>query len=441
MESSKLSKSQQEAKAYIDAHHLEKQVGEMLNSLVQAKDPSPTIFMIKYLAGQCSPEELYENGVSVQGVLPQATPLIKFPTFPNSCTSLLKQYLTKDLWEKYSEKKTKHKGDLHSIIRVGVEHPDNPVGVHATDEEAYSVFEGLLLPIAEELHRWNSRLQHKGLLDPHGFDSAKLGPDSRFVQSVRVRVLRNFTGFPFAVILNPQERERIEQKAVQVLQETAEGQYIPLASESALSQYPNKSFHRNALLLSSQAYQDWPKSRGIYVAEQGKILVNVNSEDHLKIYSVAEGGDLKAPWARVVALASKLEGKTSFATDPHLGYLTTFPSYLGTAMKITFRLSIPNVQASEQLPELLSGQPVAYKTVADDVIELYNTKSLGINEVEIAQMMDRVIEGLVKREEELSMGNNSPDRMEVEFAEITDERELFLARKFWDRWIAGTLRK
>ena len=49
-ESKNLSKAQAKARAFIDEHNVEKILGEMLNSLVHAKDPQPIIFMIKYLS-------------------------------------------------------------------------------------------------------------------------------------------------------------------------------------------------------------------------------------------------------------------------------------------------------------------------------------------------------------------------------------------------------
>jgi hypothetical protein len=42
----------------------------MLNSLVHARDPNPTIFMIKYLANLVSEQELTENGIQISGPLP-----------------------------------------------------------------------------------------------------------------------------------------------------------------------------------------------------------------------------------------------------------------------------------------------------------------------------------------------------------------------------------
>ena len=77
----KLSKAQIEAKTYVDTHNLEKIIGDMLNSLVYAKDPYPTVFMIKYLASLATPEELSENGIKIESFTEQKLPAeSKLPT-------------------------------------------------------------------------------------------------------------------------------------------------------------------------------------------------------------------------------------------------------------------------------------------------------------------------------------------------------------------------
>ena len=45
-ESKNLSKAQAKARSFIDEHNVEKILGEMLNSLVHARDPQPIIFMV-----------------------------------------------------------------------------------------------------------------------------------------------------------------------------------------------------------------------------------------------------------------------------------------------------------------------------------------------------------------------------------------------------------
>ena len=82
-ESKNLSKAQAKARSFIDEHNVEKILGEMLNSLVHARDPQPIIFMvssllalahlltlclrftvqIKYLSNLVTEQELNENGI------------------------------------------------------------------------------------------------------------------------------------------------------------------------------------------------------------------------------------------------------------------------------------------------------------------------------------------------------------------------------------------
>ena len=59
------SKAQQEAKAYVEYHGLEKLIGDMLNALVYAQDPSPPIFMIKYLASFVPSDELAAKEIHI----------------------------------------------------------------------------------------------------------------------------------------------------------------------------------------------------------------------------------------------------------------------------------------------------------------------------------------------------------------------------------------
>ena len=45
-----LSRAQEKAKAYMEEHNIDKTIGEMLNSLVHSRDPSPIIFMVSTFA-------------------------------------------------------------------------------------------------------------------------------------------------------------------------------------------------------------------------------------------------------------------------------------------------------------------------------------------------------------------------------------------------------
>merc|ERR1712176_317405 len=61
--------------------------------------------------------------------------------------SLLKKYLTKDIFEKLKNIKTKQGCDFKSCIQSGIDNLDSGIGVYASDGDAYTVFADLLNPI------------------------------------------------------------------------------------------------------------------------------------------------------------------------------------------------------------------------------------------------------------------------------------------------------
>lgn len=115
-----LSKAQEKARLFIEEHKVEKVISEMLNSLVHARDPNPIIFMIKYLANLVTEQELNENGIQVSGPLPQRIPIITYPKFDESCSSLLKKHLSRDIWSNMKKKSTSKGGNIQMCVKSGV---------------------------------------------------------------------------------------------------------------------------------------------------------------------------------------------------------------------------------------------------------------------------------------------------------------------------------
>jgi hypothetical protein len=80
-----------------------------------------------------------------------------YPTFTPYHHSLLKEYLTPDVWKKLSNRKTSFGTTIEDIIRAGVSlpigaSPPRRVGVLVGDAECYTVFKELLEPIISHYH-------------------------------------------------------------------------------------------------------------------------------------------------------------------------------------------------------------------------------------------------------------------------------------------------
>ena len=55
-----------------------------------------------------------------------------------------------------------------------------------------------------------------------------------------------------------------------------------------------------SVLGDANGYDDWPAGRGIFFSNNKKFLVWVNEEDHLRIISMQNGGNLAEVWQRLV---------------------------------------------------------------------------------------------------------------------------------------------
>jgi len=79
-----------------------------------------------------------------------------------------------------------------------------------------------------------------------------------------------------------------------------------------------------ALLAAAGAGRDWPNNRGIFCADSRKFFVWVNEEDHMRIISMEEGGDIVGIFSRwskgVEKMRTVLEELGSgFQFDDHFG--------------------------------------------------------------------------------------------------------------------------
>ena len=89
--------------------------------------------------------------------------------------------------------------------------------------------------------------------------------------------------------------------------------------------------------------RDWPSGRGIFHNDAKSFLVWINEEDQLRIISMQKGADLLAVFTRLSIAAGEIEKVAKFAHDDHLGYITSCPTNLGTAMRGSVHIKLPNL--------------------------------------------------------------------------------------------------
>ena len=89
--------------------------------------------------------------------------------------------------------------------------------------------------------------------------------------------------------------------------------------------------------------RDWPEGRGIFYNENRTFLVWVNEEDQLRIISMQMGGDIGEVFTRLALGIEEINKYMGFAHDPSLGYITSCPTNLGTALRASVHIKLPNL--------------------------------------------------------------------------------------------------
>jgi len=182
------------------------------------------------------------------------------------------------------------------------------------------------------------------------------------IKSFRVRVARNLDGFPFGPGLNRQQRLEVEKKiiaALKGLDGELEGKYYSLRSMSMKDRKQLIADHflfkeGDKYLEAAGLNRDWPEGRGIFHNNDKTFLVWINEEDQLRIISMQEGPDPIPVFTRLARALAEIEKSLTFARHDKLGYLTSCPSNIGTGMRASVHIALPNLGKEKDMNQLQS---------------------------------------------------------------------------------------
>jgi len=337
---------------------------------------------------------------------------------PEECHSLLKKHLTRDVFDKLKIRRTNLGATLLDVIQSGVENLDSGVGVYAPDADSYTVFADLFDPIIDEYHGGFSKTDRHPPKDFGDLNSfVNVDPEGKFVISTRVRCGRSLQGYPFNPCLTESQYSEMEAKVSNVLKgltDELKGTYYPLEGMSKETQQQLIDDHflfkeGDRFLQSANACRYWPTGRGIYHNDEKSFLVWVNEEDHLRIISMQQGGDLGTVYKRMVAGVTAIEKKLPFSRNDRFGYLTFCPTNLGTTIRASVHIKLPKLAADKAALDATAakfslqvrGTRGEHTESEGGVYDISNKRRLGLTEGQaVKEMQDGILE-LIKIEKSM----------------------------------------
>ena len=253
-------------------------------------------------------------------------------------------------------------------LNSGIENVDSGMGCYACQPEDYDRFKPFFAKALAKYHKVAEDAKHvndwsldgvEGLPEGGVLDIAALGLPEL---SMRVRVGRNLKAFPLPGAMTKEDRCNMENfmlKAFETLIENADygGKYCSFTPD-----HPNfvdeaeyqalvdahiafKDMSADSYLLSAGIAADWPHGRGVYISEDKGFIIWVGEEDHLRIMCMEKGTVLNKVFDRLktaLDVVNGIEG-LEFAVSPDYGVVTSCPTNLGTGMRASLHIQLPNL--------------------------------------------------------------------------------------------------
>ncbi|NXM77896.1 KCRB kinase, partial [Serilophus lunatus] len=350
--------------------------------------------------------------------------------------------LTLDLYKKLRDKQTPSGFTLDDCIQTGVDNPGTALlracapSSHVPRCDLTSQFPDTSIINIKMAQLNNQRLppdEEYPDLSTHNNHMAKVLTLDLYTK-LRDRVTPS--GFTLDDVIqtgvdNPERRaiEKLSVEALDSLDGDLKGKYYALRNMTDAEQQQLIDDHFlfdkpvSPLLLASGMARDWPDARGIWHNDNKTFLVWVNEEDHLRVISMQKGGNMKEVFSRFCAGLTKIESlfkakNYEFMWNPHLGYILTCPSNLGTGLRAGVHIKLPHLGKHEKFGEVLKklrlqkrGTGGVDTAAVGGVFDVSNADRLGFSEVELVQMVVDGVKLLIEMEKRLEKGQSIDDLM------------------------------
>lgn len=233
------------------------------------------------------------------------------------------------------------------------------------------------------------------------------GPESDIVLSSRIRLARNLRSMPFPHRMNDDQGKTMLDTVESAVRSLESGWHIEFHRLSDLTPLERQVLMEKHLV-SPLLIQNPIRYEGVALDDREGISIMVNEEDHLRVQVLLPGLQLEEAWQVANQLDDKLEEHLDFACDETRGYLTAWPTNLGTGLRASVMLHLPALvmtrQASQvfttlaQVGIVVRGLYGEGSEALGNIFQISNQVSLGLTEDELVHNLTVVAQQIVSGE-------------------------------------------
>lgn len=229
--------------------------------------------------------------------------------------------------------------------------------------------------------------------------------------SSRVRLARNWDEYAFPNRLDSVKAGELIGRLQYGLDdiETVEGKHFSTMTLDRVKEIDRLAMKERRLINSTVLESSTPT--GIMVSQEEDVSILLNGDDHIRMQFLAPGMKLDELWQRADKLDDYISSRFNYAFDEKYGYLTSYPTNVGTGMRANMVLHLPALLKTGQIRELIEGLEKFGVTIRGVYVngkenfgalyDISNTKTLGMSEKEIVNLVTRTAKQLNEKESQL----------------------------------------
>ncbi len=242
--------------------------------------------------------------------------------------------------------------------------------------------------------------------------------NSRNIIYSKVRLSRNWEEYVFPDRLSETDAEEMVGRLCEGLKDI-DGQLnlrYDLVDLSKLGELERQRLTERRVINRTIQKKQAPMS--MYLSEDGEVSLVFNGSDHIRIQVTKPGFLLAEAWQDADRLDDYINARFPYAFDRKYGYLTSYPTNVGTGMKAAAIVHLPSLALGKKFASLVADMGrfgVSVRGLYGEGRENYgafyevsNQKTMGLSEQEIVDLVSRVAVQLSDQESQVrDMANRS----------------------------------
>lgn len=227
----------------------------------------------------------------------------------------------------------------------------------------------------------------------------------------RVRLVRNWDCYAFPSKLTTKESNEMITRLKHGLDHIQEldGKQYEYALLGELGDLDRIALKERKVINSAIVSKKTPT--GILISDDEEVSLILNGEDHIRLQVVEAGLCLDQVWKKANLVDDYINQRFAYSFDHKYGYLTAFPTNVGTGLKASVVIHLPALSTGRKFNQLVGdmgrfGTSVkgVYGEGSENFGSLYeisNQKTLGQTEKEIIDLVMKVAGQLSNQETQL----------------------------------------